>query len=228
MARKHKKKEEDNPDEWLVTYADAVTLILCFFILMFSVSKPQEDDFKKISDAFKAVGLMSEDTKDSMSTLAEEMLVMLEESNIMIDGNRLEEVMSVEQDEDGISLELAGGSFYHSGSAKFRAEAIPVLEEVSLILQDFDYDAYEIHVEGHTDDVPIRSQTYPSNWELSGNRAANVVRFFIADGMTPELLSATGYAETRPKVPNLDEFGNPIPRNREINRRVVIRVERID
>jgi chemotaxis protein MotB len=214
MARKHKKKEEDNPDEWLVTYADAVTLILCFFILMFSVSKPQEDDFKKISDAFKAVGLMSEDTKDSMSTLAEEMLVMLEESNIMIDGNRLEEVMSVEQDEDGISLELAGGSFYHSGSAKFRAEAIPVLEEVSLILQDFDYDAYEIHVEGHTDDVPIRSQTYPSN--------------FIADGMTPELLSATGYAETRPKVPNLDEFGNPIPRNREINRRVVIRVERID
>ena len=223
MALKPKKpREEDNPDEWLVTYADAVTLILCFFILMFSVSKPQEDDFKKVSDAFKAAGLMVEDeVQDSFSALAEEM-------EIMIEANALEKVMSVEEDDDGITLELSSGAFYHPGSAKFKREAIPVLEEVSLILRDFDYDAYEINIEGHTDDVPISSKTYPSNWELSANRATNVVRFFIADGLTPELLSATGHAETKPKVPNLDEDGNPIAQNRELNRRVTVRVKRID
>ena len=142
--------------------------------------------------------------------------------------NALEKVMSVEEDDDGITLELSSGAFYHPGSAKFKREAIPVLEEVSLILRDFDYDAYEINIEGHTDDVPISSKTYPSNWELSANRATNVVRFFIADGLTPELLSATGHAETKPKVPNLDEDGNPIAQNRELNRRVTVRVKRID
>ncbi len=221
MAVKKKKQEEENTDEWLVTYADAVTLILCFFILMFSVSKPQEDDFKKVADAFTAAGLMQEQEQDSMSTLTEEI-------EIMIEANALESVMSVEQDDDGITLELASGAFYHSGSAKFKAEAVPILQEVALILQDFDYDAYEINIEGHTDDVPIRSNVYPSNWELSAGRAANIVRFFIADGLTPELLSAVGHADTKPKVPNLDEMGNPIEQNRELNRRVAIRVERVD
>lgn len=216
-----KKKEEPNTDDWLTTYADAVTLILCFFILMFSVSEPQPSQFKKISEAFAAAGFVQEVTEDQFEVLKEEL-------EIMIENNALEQVMSVEETENGLQLELSSSSFYHSGSARFRKEAMPILEQVADVLRDFDYDAYEIAVDGHTDDVPISSGTYPSNWELSAGRATNIVRFFIADGLTEELMSATGYAQVKPKVPNLDEDGVPIPPNRELNRRVVVRVERVD
>ena len=215
------KKADPNTEDWLTTYADAVTLVLCFFILMFSVSEPKEAEFKKISEAFKAAGFIDEVADNPFSQLREEL-------EIMVENNALEQVMSVEETDDGIELELSSSSFYHSGSAKFRREAIPILEQVADVLRDFDYDAYNIIVDGHTDDVPIRSEAYPSNWELSAGRATNIVRFFIADGLTKELMHAAGYADVDPKVPNLDDNGNPIPSNRELNRRVVVRIERID
>lgn len=220
LKLKVKTKDEDT-EAWLVTYADAVTLVLCFFILLFSVSEPKDSEFKKISEAFKAAGFIEQEQSDPFETLREEL-------EIMIENNALEKVMSVEESDDGITLELSSSSFYHSGSSKFRREAIPILQQVADVLRDFDYDAYEIHVDGHTDDVPIRSERYPSNWELSAGRATNIVRFFIADGLTRELMQATGHADTEPKVPNLDEDGNPIPANRELNRRVTVRVERVD
>ncbi len=221
--KKRPKKQEENLDEWLITYADAVTLILIFFILMFSVSEPKESEFKKISEAFAAAGFVKEkqDQTDPFATLQEEVEIMIEE-------NQLERDVGIEATDKGIQLELSSSSFYHSGSAKFKREAIPILEKVSAILVDFNYDAYVIEVDGHTDDVPIQSAQYPSNWELSSNRAANVVRFFIADGINPELMKASGYAEVKPKVPNLDKEGNPIPTNRELNRRVVVRIERTE
>lgn len=220
LKLKVKKKEEDT-EAWLTTYADAVTLVLCFFILMFSVSEPKESEFKKISEAFKAAGFIDEVSSDPFETLREEL-------EIMIENNALEKVMSVEESDDGITLELSSSSFYHSGSSKFKREAIPILEQVADVLRDFDYDAYEIHVDGHTDDVPMKSDRYPTNWELSAGRATNIVRFFIADGLTRELMEATGHADTKPKVPNLDDDGNPIPSNRELNRRVSIHIERVD
>lgn len=220
---KRPKKDEGSEEAWLVTYADAVTLVLCFFILLFSVSEPQQSSFKKISESLAAAGFTSNAEQES-----DPVEVMQEEMEIMIEGAALESVMSVEQTDNGIQLELAAGHFYHSGSAKFKREAIGTLLKVVQILKDFDFDAYEMHVEGHTDDVPMRSAMYPSNWELSAARATNIVRFLIANGLTAELMQATGYAETRPKVPNLDNQGRPIPENRELNRRVVIKVERVD
>lgn len=217
------KKDEGGEDAWLVTYADAVTLVLCFFILLFSVSEPQPSSFKKISESLAAAGFTTETEPES-----DPVEVMQEEMEIMIESNALESVMSIEPSDDGIQLELAAGHFYHSGSAKFKREAIGTLLKVVQILKDFDFDAYEMHIEGHTDDVPMRSAQYPSNWELSAARATNIVRFLIANGLTPELMQATGYAETRPKVPNLDQQGRPIAKNRELNRRVVIKVERVD
>lgn len=214
-------KKPVNLDEWLLTYADAVTLVLCFFILLFSVSEPKEAQFKKIAEAFQAAGFIEEIGESPFKSLMEQMEIMVEE-------NDLEQSVSVEETEDGILLELSSSSFYQSGSAKFRPEALPIMEQVATILRDFDFDAYTIEVDGHTDDVPIHSNIYPSNWELSASRAANVVRFFIADGLKGQLMRASGYADVRPKVPNLDEEGNPIPENRELNRRVTIKVERVD
>ena len=211
----------DNSDDWLTTYADAVTLVLCFFILLFSVSEPKEAEFKKISEAFQAAGFVQEVSENPFEMLKEEFEILIEQ-------NTLEQKMSVEDTEDGIQLELGSNHFYHSGSSKFRKEAIPILEQIADILRDFDYDAYLIAVDGHTDDVPISSEKYPSNWELSAGRSTNIVRFFIADGLMREIMMASGFADVQPKVPNMDEDGIPIPTNRELNRRVVIRVERVD
>ncbi len=81
-----------------------------------------------------------------------------------------------------------------------------------------------IQVEGHTDDTPVSNAQYPSNWELGGGRAANVVRYFIAQGFPAAKLRAVSLGETQPKAPNRDANGNPIPANQDLNRRVVIKM----
>jgi chemotaxis protein MotB len=88
-------------------------------------------------------------------------------------------------------------------------------------------EGYRIRVEGHTDDTPIDTPQFPSNWELSTARASAVVHYFLEQGVPAERLRAVGYADTEPKVPNRDAAGNPIPANQAQNRRVVIKLEKI-
>lgn len=205
-------------DDWLTTYADAITLLLCFFVLLISVSEPDEGEFKKVRKAFmQAVEVVEE---EPMAELAEDISQMISE-------NMLGEMMSVEETEKGLIVEIASSSFYESGSAEFKELAIPVLLDLTLLLEQFDVEDYTIEVEGHTDDVPMSGKgAYPTNWELSAARATRVVRFFIEEKLDKQLMRARAYADTEPKVPNLDEFGNPIPENRELNRRIAIRIER--
>lgn len=224
MGLHHGRKHIEEDENWLITYADMVTLLMAFFVILISVSKPDSKRSEQMTESLKAAGFKQEEItkeQDPFEAVQEEVQAMIETSN-------LEQDMSVEKTDKGVQLELSSGSFYEGGSAKFSRKAIPVLKKVADILHDFDFDAYKIQVEGHTDDIPMKSEQFPSNWELSGARAANIVRFFIADGIKRELLSAVGLADVKPKVPNVDDEGNPIPANRELNRRVVIRVERID
>ncbi len=86
------------------------------------------------------------------------------------------------------------------------------------------YDLYAVDVEGHTDDAPISTPKFPSNWELSTARATIVVRFLINAGIEPEFLKASGYADVKPKLPNRDLFGEAIPENRKKNRRITLRL----
>lgn len=216
-----KKKHEEEDENWLITYADMITLLMAFFVILVAMSKPDSSKSKQVTESLKQAGFVEEVTESPTDTLKEEI-------EYVIESNNLEQSVSVEQTENGILLELSSSSFYHAGSAKFRREAIPVLQQIADILKDFDFDAYEVTVEGHTDDVPIKSDIFPSNWELSAGRAANIVRFFIADGLKPEIMQASGFAETRPKVPNMDDDGNPIPANRELNRRIAVHIERVD
>jgi chemotaxis protein MotB len=216
-----KKVHVEEDENWLITYADMITLLMAFFVILIAVSSPDAGKSQKVTEALQKAGFVEQVSENPFDTLKEEMEIIIEEQN-------LEQVVSVEQTDKGIMLELSSSSFYISGSAKFKQEAVPVLKEVADILRDFDYDAYNIIVEGHTDDMPIQSDLYPSNWELSTGRAANVVRFFIASGLKPEIMQASGYADTRPKVPNRDDNDQSIPANQEINRRVNIRIERVD
>ena len=93
-------------------------------------------------------------------------------------------------------------------------------------IKSADYLDYRITIEGHTSDVAISSAMYPSNWELSSARASRLVRLFIDQGIDPDRLRAVGYADSLPKVPNLDTGGKPIPENRARNERMVVKVEK--
>ena len=136
----------------------------------------------------------------------------------------VEDVVQVDTNDEGVRLELASSGFYRAGSADIRDEAIPVLANLAIALAAPRYRDYVIEIEGHTDDDPISTVRFPSNWELSAGRAARVVRFFIDEGLDPGRMKAAGYAETRPKVPNRTRDGTPIPENQAENRRVIIRL----
>jgi len=209
---------QEADEDWMTTYSDVVTLLLCFFVILISVSEPKQSELEKVRAQFMSAFVESE-VESPFTQLREQVETMIEEQQI-------EQDMSVEETDKGLVLELSSASFYEPGSAEFRKEALPVLQGLATILNDFDYEDYLVEVEGHTDDVPIKTAKFPSNWELSAARAASVVRYFIDGGQEKEKMRVAGFADVEPKVPNIDEFGNPIPENRELNRRITIRVER--
>jgi chemotaxis protein MotB len=126
------------------------------------------------------------------------------------------------------TLEMNSATFFDSGSATLSKAGETVLQEVTVELKLDMFRDYQITVEGHTDDTPIHTSQFPSNWELSTARAAAVVHFFLEQGIPARKLRAAGYADTFPKAPNRDANGNAIPENQSQNRRVVIRLEKID
>jgi chemotaxis protein MotB len=117
---------------------------------------------------------------------------------------------------------------FGSGSATVSEQGSTMLMDVVTIANAEQFRDYRITVEGHTDDAPINTVQFPSNWELSTARASAVVRFLIANGVRADRLRAAGYADTFPKMPNRDEQGRAIPENQAQNRRVVVKMERID
>lgn len=214
-APKPRKRQEDKED-WLVTYADAITLLMAFFVMLLTFA---EYDIPALEEAAAAireeVGGVSEtspiiDLQIAVQDVADEFVA--------------DQVVQVNKDKRGLVIELASNAFYVPGSDQIREEAKPLLEKVVQTIAAPRYDFYLIEVEGHTDDDPISTQRFPSNWELSTARATQVVRFFIDKGFLRTRLKATGFAETRPKVPNRDEAGEAIKENQAVNRRVNIRV----
>ncbi|TAF15482.1 MAG: hypothetical protein EAZ74_01565 [Alphaproteobacteria bacterium] len=218
-TNRSKKKTTTVDEDWMLTYADAITLLLCFFVLLLSIMEPKKEKFDSLRSAFaEAVDGKADSTFTDLTS----------EIQAMIQEKMMDDAMSVEQTERGMMIELASGAFYTQGSADFKDEAIPVLMDLVDMIKDFNYDAYRIDVEGHTDDVPMsgNNAAFPTNWELSSGRASRVVRFFIEEGLDEQRMKVISYADTKPKVPNLDDEGNAIPENRELNRRVVIVIER--
>lgn len=134
-----------------------------------------------------------------------------------------------DQNGDRITIiQLSSAAFFARGTASLSDAGQSILENLVDGLQSPAFTAYRITVEGHTDDEPISSAQFPSNWELSAARAAAVVRFFVQHGIAADRLRAAGYADTHPLVPNRDAAGDPIPENQARNRRVVIELEKID
>jgi flagellar motor protein MotB len=126
------------------------------------------------------------------------------------------------------TLDMGSAAFFDSGSASLSDAGKAILQGVLPRLAAALGEGYRIKVEGHTDDTPIDTAQFPSNWELSSARASAVVLFFIEQGIPAPRLRAIGYADTEPEVPNRDAAGNALPANQARNRRVIIKLEKIE
>jgi chemotaxis protein MotB len=214
---------QDDPEEeeWLLTYADAITLLMAFFVMMLTFAKFDIPSFEEVRKGISsAVG-----HRENEPTPTELLKVDVEDAVATM---QAEEVTKVTKDEKGIVIELDSSAFYKPGSAEIRREAEPLIKKIAETLSSPKFRFYNVEIEGHTDDAPISTPIYPSNWELSAGRATRVARYFAAQKIDPLRLKAIGYAETRPIVPNRTDKGKPIPKNMAKNRRVIIRVFPMD
>ena len=204
-------------EDWLVTYADAITLLMAFFVLMFSVSEPNTEKFESVTAGI-VESLSRETVPSPFKDIREELSSAVTEGEGQSD--------SVSSTNRGVTQEFKGGKIFGPGAAIVLPEAEPLLDRVAQLVTLLGNSNYRVEVEGHTDDTPISTAQFPSNWELSAQRASAVVRFLISRGVRADRMVAIGYADTRPKVPHQDDDGNPIIENRETNRRIVIKIER--
>jgi flagellar motor protein MotB len=271
-------------DDWLITYADMITLLLCFFVIFFVIlysrrtaqerpapvhvlrmvqvvqqtpllktltlaAKPKpkasalpDFDAPDISLADEAAAKIGRQlhTESIIKPDAGSALALTElRTRLITDASlsparsgylsKSETPIGTKSNGDSINaFEISSWVLFSNGSADLSETGRSILRNVAVELKSVQYEGYDIVVEGHTDDTPITTTRFPSNWELSTARAAAVVHFFLDQGLAARRLRAEGYADTRPKVPNRDASGNAIPENQAQNRRVVIRLEKID
>lgn len=293
MARKKRPEEHVNHERWLVSYADFITLLFAFFVVMYSVSVINEGKYRVLAEALAAAFRSSpkslepiqvgkpvkspevmnpkypqkarqtaiiimpnqpikierpvdlpeskietsakgegrapeegrgEQSKEAAAQEAFDQAVegimkgmekMADQIEQSMEELIKEDLILVRRDKYNLSIEveIKSSILFASGSAELEAEAVPVLWKIANILRAY---SYPIQVEGFTDNVPISTVAYPSNWELSAARAASVVHLFMDAGVVPERMSATGYGEYRPIADNNTEQG------RRKNRRVVL------
>jgi len=220
--QRKRRRDDQNTDDWLITYADMITLLLCFFAIFLSVSIPRDEDFQKARARVMEQFAPSETPKEGQAPERET-------SDVLPDSMEQSPEHDAIQGGDRITIiEMNSAAFFETGSADLNGTGKQILSDLLPSLKSRDFSDYRITIEGHTDDTPIATTQFPSNWELSAARAAAVVRYLISQGIPAEKFRAAGYADTLPKVPNRDAAGTPIPDNRAQNRRVVIKLEKIE
>jgi chemotaxis protein MotB len=232
---KRKRRQEDQSvDDWLMTYADMITLLLCFFAIFLSVSVPKSEKMQEASktvlEKFAKPDVLAGKFPTPASNGAPQSDSKMPYKNMpsIVDQYQGKNNMEIKKGARIIAIDMNSAPLFASGSATVSEEGTTMLKDVQTIVNDEQFRDYNITVEGHTDDSPISTAQFPSNWELSTARASAVVRFLIANGVRADRLRAAGYADTFPKVPNRDAAGRPIPENQAQNRRVVVKLERID
>ncbi len=215
--RRRRQTFDADGEGWIVTYADAITLLLAFFVMILSVSDLNQGKVEALSEGL-AGAMSGQKPVTPFSDIKKEL------DNI-IGQHDMGENVSVNIDAKGVRVEFSNFSLYESGSASIRAAALPMLNEVSNVIESTSHETHLVEVEGHTDDVPIHTPRFPSNWELSSSRASNVVKYLLSKGISKERLKASGYADSRPKKA-VTEGQKMNSEMRSANRRVVIYVRR--
>jgi chemotaxis protein MotB len=242
VAFRRKRVDRDNHERWLISYADFITLLFAFFVVMYAISSVNENKYKTFGLSLgSAFGTNTPKPTDSNpirlneqelyfksiidrrnARLAEQQLRQNERMQNLV--GKLNQVMdalvkngqvTVSQTNRGVMLDINASALFAQGDATLAATALNTLSEVAKVLGDGEQ---LIEVEGYTDNVPISTAIYPSNWELSSARASSVVRLFINHGVEAKRLTAVGAADNNPVL------SNDTPEGRARNRRVTITV----
>ncbi|GGP17526.1 flagellar motor protein MotD [Silvimonas iriomotensis] len=243
MARKKREEEHENHERWLVSYADFMTLLFAFFVVMYAISSVNEGKYRVLSDSL-VNAFQNNNAKPSVGTAPQGKQVIApivahpESAPKAPENNKLEEQakrmsgmaddlraalgpliqqgkVRVTQSARGIAVEISDSVLFDTAKADLQNTSATALRAVAQRLTSTDN---LIQVQGNTDNQPIKSTQYPSNWELSAARAASVVRLFADTGIAPERMVAMGYGEYRPVE------SNDTPDGRARNRRVTINI----
>jgi chemotaxis protein MotB len=235
MARKPYNEDNENHERWLISYADFITLLFAFFVVMYAISVINEGKYKVLSvalgDAFgtrsnvsasantpaivdlqsaqlrrKAEAALRE--KERLGKLARDLSNAL--SPLVKQGK-----VRILETSRGISVEINASVLFAPGDATLHPEGIRPLRGIAVLMS---IEPNAIEVEGHTDDQPIQNSQYPSNWELSAVRASTVVRLFVENGVPPARLTAVGHGANKPVADNTSAEG------RSRNRRVAVNI----
>jgi len=241
MARRPKRAEHDNHERWMVSYADFITLLFAFFVVMYGISSVNEGKYKvfsvSVNQAFGSNGKAGEGSANHLSEEEIYFKSLVDRRNSRLaekqrkQNERMQNLaktlnetmakfvqsgqMNVSQTGRGVELEINASALFNQGEADIQPEAKKTLADAAKVLAG---NEFAIEVEGHTDNLPISTAKYPSNWELSSARASSVVRLFIEQGIVAERLKAVGAADNRPVLPNDTAEG------RARNRRVTVTV----
>ena len=253
MARTRRRKknfldEGDNHERWLVSYADFVTLLFAFFVVMYSISSVNNAKYEKLSEALdgafstihsvrrvndpiqvgtqpttiQPIKLDNPTTEEINKQRKVSKEILKERQQLQLVSEQFEDVLQpyiennlveVKRNDFWIELEMNSQLLFLSGEAELSTKAVPVLKKIAEVIRRM---PNVINIEGHTDDEPIDTVEFPSNWDLSSARATTVVREFVKNGISPKRLSAVGYGEFHPVAENNNEAG------RNKNRRVVL------
>lgn len=245
MARRKAEEEHENHERWLVSYADFITLLFAFFVVMYAISSVNEGKYRVLSDsissAFRSIpgqsvgamavvnpaapapivipmrrNLPAVKVDEKESPKREKLRNMAKDINKALSSLVEQGQVKVTEGALGITVDINASVLFPPGEAALNLEAMRALYAVAQVMAQSEF---PITVEGHTDTTPINTVVFPSNWELSGARAASVVKLFMAAGVDGRRLSATGYADQRPVA------DNATPEGRQANRRVSITIE---
>ena len=249
MARRKRRgeHEHENLERWLVSYADFITLLFAFFVVMYSISAVNEGKYRVLSQALgeafgrgvpvmvlpqqmplphslrggaapttaaPAVQTPAQPTPQQAAE-AEAMKQVAKNLSSTLDPLVQQGVVRVSQTSKGVDIEINASLLFASGDATLSPDSRRALQAIAGVLKDKRYD---LEVDGYTDDQPIKSKIYPSNWELSAVRAGSVARELGSDGIPDDRLKVVGYGSNQPLAPN------DTPEGRARNRRVEVMV----
>lgn len=231
-------EEDEARAGWIVTFADLMILLLVFFVLMYSISALDVEKFKEamksiqvslgektppidLIDLTKGGGVQKKVVSlEDLSGLKSRKLDILKRIKEFIEERNLGENIEVFLDRGRVVIRITGTVLFDSGVASLNRDGKPIIDEIAQIIWEFP--DFNVNIKGHTDNVPISTNKFPSNWELSAIRATTVLRRLTEKGISAERLTATGYAELFPLCPNdTDE-------DRQKNRRVEFVLEKED
>ncbi|MBU8869860.1 MAG: OmpA family protein [Gemmatimonadales bacterium] len=226
MAKKKKNITiKQGLDGWVMTYGDMMSLLLTFFVLIVSFSTMQETKFEQaVNSLQEAFGVMTD--AESVIEFDEPLIPNHdptdEEAEVIYEVRNVEKFIMEQGLDDKVEVEMKDGKvlfrvdapfMFETGRAKLKPVSLKVLDKMQGFFKKF---PYEVRVEGHTDSLPINSNKFDSNWELSAGRAVSVARYFQGSGTPPDMIAATGFGEFRPIA------GNKSVKGRQKNRRVEI------